>query len=136
MAHKDFIKLIERVLEDPAFRARVEAIEQGTADEMMEDLIAIAADEGLEFTDREVDDLFLMHVAGAEGAELSETELAMVAGGSGQMRFMGSEMSQSFNLQYLQLQNQIAHQNRQFTMISNIMRVKHQTATNAINNIR
>ncbi|MGD9397192.1 MAG: hypothetical protein PVJ05_12245 [Candidatus Thorarchaeota archaeon] len=47
-----------------------------------------------------------------------------------------SEMQQSFNLQYLQLQQNMQGQNRQFTMVSNIMKVKHDTAKAAINNIR
>jgi hypothetical protein len=47
-----------------------------------------------------------------------------------------AEMSRSFNLQYLQLQNTISEENRQFTMISNIMKNRHDAAKNAINNIR
>ena len=46
------------------------------------------------------------------------------------------EAQKSFNLQYLMLQNKISHENRQFTMVSNIMKNKHDTAKNAINNIR
>ena len=46
------------------------------------------------------------------------------------------EMQQSFNLQYLQLQNNMQQQNREFTMVSNIMKVKHDTAKAAINNVR
>lgn len=46
------------------------------------------------------------------------------------------EMSQSFNLQYLQLQQHMQQQNRQFTLVSNIMKTKHDTAKAAINNIR
>ena len=46
------------------------------------------------------------------------------------------EMNQSFNLQYLQLQQDMQAQNRQFTLISNIMKVKHDTAKSAINNVR
>jgi len=46
------------------------------------------------------------------------------------------EMQTSFNLQYLQLQNKISHENRQFTMVSNIMKTKHDTAKSSINNIR
>lgn len=42
----------------------------------------------------------------------------------------------SFNLQYLNLQKKIQKDNRQFTMISNILKVKHDTAKNSINNIR
>lgn len=48
--------------------------------------------------------------------------------------FRDSQMS--FNLQYLNLQNKISHENRQFTMVSNIMKNKHDTAKNSINNIR
>ncbi len=46
------------------------------------------------------------------------------------------ETNQSFNLQYLQLQNKIQSDNRQFTLLSNIMKTKHATAKNAINNVR
>ena len=46
------------------------------------------------------------------------------------------EMSQSFNMQYLMLQNKISHENRQFSMVSNIMKTTHDTAKNSINNIR
>ena len=45
-------------------------------------------------------------------------------------------MKQSFNLQYLQLQQNMQQQNRQFTLMSNIMKVKHDTAKSAINNVR
>ena len=46
------------------------------------------------------------------------------------------EMQMSFNLQYLMLQNKISQENRQFSMVSNIMKNKHDTAGNSINNIR
>jgi hypothetical protein len=46
------------------------------------------------------------------------------------------EMSQSFNLQYLDLQQSMQRENRQFTLVSNIMKTKHDTAKNAINNVR
>jgi hypothetical protein len=46
------------------------------------------------------------------------------------------EMNMSFNLQYLQLQQKMQAENRQFTLVSNIMKVKHDTARNAINNVR
>jgi len=47
-----------------------------------------------------------------------------------------AEMSQSFNVQYLDLQKQMQDENRRFTLVSNIMKTKHDTAKNAINNIR
>ena len=46
------------------------------------------------------------------------------------------ETQMSFNLQYLQLQNSMQNDNRQFTMVSNIMKTKHDTAKNSITNIR
>ncbi|MEN6559622.1 MAG: hypothetical protein ABFD52_02450 [Acidobacteriota bacterium] len=46
------------------------------------------------------------------------------------------EMQTSFNLQYLELQNRIARENRQFSLIQNILKDKHGTAKNAINNVR
>lgn len=46
------------------------------------------------------------------------------------------EMSQSFNLQYLTLQQQMQDENRRFTLVSNVMKTKHDTAKNAINNVR
>jgi len=47
-----------------------------------------------------------------------------------------AEMVESFNLQYLDLQQRMQNENRQFTMVSNIMKNKHDTAKSAINNIR
>ena len=46
------------------------------------------------------------------------------------------QMDPSFNLQYLQLQQKMQADNRQFTLMSNIMKTKHDTAKNAINNVR
>jgi hypothetical protein len=46
------------------------------------------------------------------------------------------ETQMSFNLQYLQLQSQMQHENRSFTAISNIMKTKHDTVKNSISNIR
>ena len=62
-------------------------------------------------------------------------------GGDGQAQMMMAtremqEMNMSFNLQYLQLQQKMQSDNRQFTLMSNIMKTKHDTAKNAINNVR
>ena len=46
------------------------------------------------------------------------------------------ETQMSFNLQYLQLQSQMQHENRSYTAISNIMKTKHDTVKNSIGNIR
>ena len=46
------------------------------------------------------------------------------------------ETQMSFNLQYLQLQNSMQNENRQFTMVSNIMKTKHDTVKNSLSNVR
>ncbi|MEO1170744.1 MAG: hypothetical protein AAFX94_01660 [Myxococcota bacterium] len=46
------------------------------------------------------------------------------------------ELNQTFNLQYLNLQQNMQSENRQFTTLSNVMKTKHDTAKNAINNVR
>jgi hypothetical protein len=46
------------------------------------------------------------------------------------------EATMSFNLQYLELQDQMQEENRQLTTVSNIMKTKHDTVRNSISNIR
>lgn len=46
------------------------------------------------------------------------------------------EMNMSFSLQYLMLQQKMQDENRKFTLLSNIMKTKHDTARNAIQNVR
>jgi hypothetical protein len=46
------------------------------------------------------------------------------------------EMNQSFNLQYLTLQQNMQDESRRFTLLSNIMKSKHDGAKNAISNLR
>ena len=43
--------------------------------------------------------------------------------------------AQAMNLQYLQLQERMQQENREFSTLSNVMRVKHDTARAAIGNI-
>ncbi len=46
------------------------------------------------------------------------------------------EMNQSFNMQYLGLQQRMQDESRRFAMLSNIMKTKHDTAKNSISNLR
>ena len=46
------------------------------------------------------------------------------------------EMNQAFNLQYLQLQQKMQNESRQFTAVSNVMKTKHDTARNALSNLK
>lgn len=64
-----------------------------------------------------------------------------VTGGNSQNQLLNAtkqmqETQMSFNLQYLQLQNQMQHENRSYTAISNIMKTKHDTVKNSIANVR
>ena len=43
--------------------------------------------------------------------------------------------AQVFNMQYLQLQESMQRESREFTALSNVMKVKHDSAKSAINNI-
>ncbi|MBX3181453.1 MAG: hypothetical protein KIT72_13735 [Polyangiaceae bacterium] len=42
----------------------------------------------------------------------------------------------AFNMQYLQLQQSMQDENRKFTTLSNIMKTRHDTAKNAISNVK
>jgi hypothetical protein len=80
----------------------------------------------------------------AEGAGITGGAAGGVgnaAGGGSQDQLLAAtknmqETQMSFNLQYLQLQSQMQNENRQFTMVSNIMKTKHDTVKNSISNIR
>jgi hypothetical protein len=61
--------------------------------------------------------------AAAQGAESGSVESALA-------------QSQEFNLYYLQLQEQLAAENRQYSAMSNVLKARHDTVKNAIGNIR
>ena len=44
--------------------------------------------------------------------------------------------TQKFNLYYLELQERVAAEQRRYTALSNVLRAQHETAKNAIGNIR
>ena len=68
--------------------------------------------------------------AGARSAETAAGEGDLVAA----TRAL-QQQSQSFNLQYLQLQENMQRESREFAALSNVMKVKHDSAKSAINNI-
>lgn len=76
-------------------------------------------------------------VGGASGGD----DPMSAAGGSGdgfallQATKQMNEQNQSFNLQYLQLQEQMQKESREYQTVSNIMKVRHDSAKAAINNI-
>jgi len=67
--------------------------------------------------------------------------IGAAAGAAAQDRLLNAtkqmqETQMSFNLQYLQLQAQMQHENRSYTAVSNIMKSKHDTVRNSISNVR
>ncbi len=77
----------------------------------------------------------------ALGKKIEELGKAATAGGTSQAQLLQAiqqlqETQMNFNLQYLQLQNAMQDANRQFAMVSDIMKTKHDTVKNSINNIR
>jgi hypothetical protein len=60
---------------------------------------------------------------GGPGGESSSVESALA-------------QSQEFNLYYLQLQEQLAAENRAYSAMSNVLKARHDTVKNAIGNIR
>lgn len=61
-----------------------------------------------------------------------------VATGAGEQGGVESVMaeSQAFNMYYLQLQEEISAENRQYSALSNVLKARHDTVKNAIGNIR
>ncbi|MBI4822380.1 MAG: hypothetical protein HY791_39335 [Deltaproteobacteria bacterium] len=75
------------------------------------------------------------------GGSSSGVSAAGTEGGDAYQKMMGAtkqmaEFQASFNLQYLQLQEKIQQDTRQFNLVSNIMKTKHDAAKNALNNVR
>lgn len=68
----------------------------------------------------------------AKLAARSSTTRQQLAGAARQLR----EMQRSYSMQYLQLQQKMQSENRRYTLLSNIMKTRHDTAKNAINNMR
>ena len=68
-------------------------------------------------------------VGGAVGGQGQDWDLLEA------QKLMRSE-DRKFNLEYLQLQNTLQKESREFNAVSNIMKVRHDSAKAAINNIR
>ena len=75
------------------------------------------------------------------GSSTMDSVASLAAGGSEGAIMMQAtkemqEMNQQFNLQYLNLQQDMQQENRKFTAISNVMKTKHDTAKGMIQNVR
>jgi len=92
----------------------------------------------------EMDGQIVERVAGliAERGRLrNEMAAARSAGTAGHDRLLAAtremqEVQLSFDLQYLQLQRGMQHENRSYTAVSNIMKTQHDAVKNSISNVR
>lgn len=80
-------------------------------------------------------------VGGAAGGSIGSASGPASVGGVAQGDMMGrmekmQEMNQSFNMQYLSLQQNIQNESRRFSLLSNIIKTRHDTAKNSIGNLR
>lgn len=73
---------------------------------------------------------------GGEAFEAWPAKWTGVKGSSTQEAMWKSDMLSKPDSKFMQLQQNMQQENRQFTMVSNIMKTKHDTAKSAINNIR
>jgi hypothetical protein len=76
--------------------------------------------------------------AGVAGAGLpADAALAASSGGPDLAGIQAMQReSQAFNLQLLALQEDVQQENRRFSMVSNVLRARHDTAKAAISNVR
>ena len=70
-----------------------------------------------------MDSVASLAAGGSEGAIMMQATKEM------------QEMNQQFNLQYLQLQQNMQNENRKFSALSNVMKTKHDTAKSMIQNV-
>ncbi len=79
-----------------------------------------------------------LRAAAAPGNGLGIAGAPLPGGGGGDVldatRALQQE-AQTFNLQYLQLQEGMQRESREFTAVTNVMKVRHDSAKAAINNI-
>jgi hypothetical protein len=78
--------------------------------------------------------------AGVPGALRPDLAAAGQGGASDEAALLDATRSmqqeaRTFNLQYLQLQEGMQRESREFTALSNVLKVKHDSAKSAINNI-
>ena len=129
-----FRKFQDAVMGDEALQGQLDAL-IANPDFNDESLIEFAEQNGCQIMQEELGEVFetisdelLEGVVGGSGSTMADQQMLR----SEKMQ----EMNQKFNLQYLQLQQEMQGENRKFKTLSNIMKTKHDTAKATINNIR
>jgi hypothetical protein len=131
MSQQGVVGFLNKAMGDASIMGQLKELAQ-TSENPETAITNYAAELGFEITGPEFTNM-VDRLAKVESGELSLDELEAVAGGVDAVQ---QEMDMSVNLQYLQLQQDMQQENRQFTLISNIMKVKHDTAKSSINNVR
>jgi hypothetical protein len=70
------------------------------------------------------------------GAASSSGSVTNIAGDSYSQGLDLIQAQQASNMQFLTLQNQMQQENQKFSTLSNVIKVRHDTAKNSIANIR
>jgi hypothetical protein len=109
---------------------------QGLNEGLQQDLVTLDSHfaslsrviEELDFADKQFEERSAVFRDAIKKHDATQAELFAIAEAM-------QEMQRSFNLQCRQLQEQAQNENRQCTMIANLMKTKHDTAKNWISNI-
>jgi len=132
----EFRKFQDDVMVDEALQDQLDTL-IANPDFNDESLIEFAEQNGYQIMQEELDGVvetisneLLEDVVGGTGAAGSQLDQDWPGAGKVQ------EMNQGFNLEYLNLQQEMQGENRKFTTLSNIMKTKHDTAKATINNVR
>jgi predicted ribosomally synthesized peptide with nif11-like leader len=124
MSRENIVRFMNRIVTDEAFGEKIGQLEGDGGPESVRRLIEVASVAGYTFTEAELDDLFMGMVKSAAG-ELGDEQLEGVAGGA-----------TSEDLQYLSLQTKMQDSTAGFSLLSNVLKTKHDTAKNAISTFR
>ena len=119
MSQRDAVKFLGKALSDAGIMDQLQEVAHASDDPAVA-IAGYSAEHGFEVTPDEIREV-VDTLARIESGELSLEDLDAVAGGVAQ-----------YDAATLDLQAD----SRQFTLISNIMKTKHDTAKNAINNVR
>ena len=132
-----FRKFQDAVMADEALQGQLDAL-IGNPDFNDESLIEFAEQNGFQIMQEDLD---------ATARMISDESLEVVVGGAGgagnsspdglMADIQQSQMqNQMFNMRFLQLQESAQKHNREYSAMSNIMKVRHDTAKTAIQNMR
>jgi len=129
MSQRGVVPFLNKVVADTSIMDQVKELAK-TSDDPAAAISNYAAELGFDVTGSEFTKM-VDQLAKVESGELSLDELEVVAGGTAVI-----QQGMEGYLEDLNLQQDMQSQNRQFTVVSNSMKVKHDIEKCAINNVR